>query len=129
MSPPFSTMTSSDSFSRSFETNSAMAPATAAMGPTSANREAPDHLLNDSRGVRIFLERNQAACKFGMRGDIGFELMAVFQNGLSGFLREIPFCPDKKVSLFDDDLKFDEVIGLHQVSVSPFFIHLLENVL
>ncbi len=40
ISPPFSQMTSGERGMRSLPTNSAMAPATLAMGPTLANREA-----------------------------------------------------------------------------------------
>jgi len=37
---------------------------------------------------------------------------------------KVTLCPDEEVGFLNDDLKFNEIIGLHQIPVGSFFIHL-----
>jgi len=71
----------------------------------------------------VIRERGEAFLEFRVHGDVGFKLVTVFEHRLSGLFGKISLCPDEEIGFLNNDLKFNEVIGFHQVSVGPLFIH------
>ena len=61
--------------------------------------------------------------KFGMGGNISFELMPILENRFPGFSGEIFSCADEEVGLLDDDFKIYKIISPDEVPISPRFIH------
>ena len=107
----------------SLPTNSAIAPATVAMGPTLRSRRGRYHFSRDSGGKGITLNGCETFSEDRLHTDIFIKLMSIREDPLFYKAAEVRFCAAEEVRFFMRHFITDEVPWSRYASIISFFVH------